>query len=234
MKSSHLHRPNTHDRRRRHGLLLAVLFGHHLGQLLLGPVLDRVVGLLAAVAHVHMNGPLFGLPLDRQIVGELTLVTLGTGALLEERTQNRLRIDALFHLLRRNRLKQGGQLALLLQLLFLLFLLGIRIGRQVVVSTTLDLLLHLGYKLLLLGSLLVLQAKGFVLKNTRKSSKLPQKIFPPTNPLTSMTFSFFLVSVFLEGPAAGFFGGMVRLLPQTVHRRMRRADVYRNFASVTS
>lgn len=158
----------THNRSGGHRFLLAVLLRDDFGQLLLGPVFDRVV---LSISHIHMNGPFLRFPLNGQVMGKLTLVTLGTGSLLEECTQDRLGVGAFFDFLRWNRLEQLSQFLLLLQLLFLLLLLGIRIIQQVMLASAFHLLLNLGDKLLLFSSFLVLQTECFILFATNNISK---------------------------------------------------------------
>ena len=152
----------TYDSGRRHRFLFAVLFGHHLGQLLLGPVLDRIVHI--GVAYVDVYRSLLRLALHGRVVRKLALVSLRAGALLEEGAQHRLGISARFQFLRRDRLEQLGQLLLLLQLLLLFLLLGIGGRGKVMLATTLDLLLYLRNELLLLGSFFVFQPERFVLR----------------------------------------------------------------------
>lgn len=135
---------------------------HHILQLLLVPCLHRVTVLVVSTAGVMVQAALLLLTFDRQIVRELAAVALSALALLEERTDHGLGIGTRIDLLRLHGLEDGSQLPLLLQLLLLLFLLGIR-SKEVVGAATLHLLLDLDDELLLLGALLVLQAERLVL-----------------------------------------------------------------------
>lgn len=123
------------------------------------PIGHRIV---FAVTHVHVNGTLLHLVLQREIVRELTLVALGAGALLEERTHNRLGISALLDLLRLHWLEDHGHLTLIGQFLLLLLLAFVAILSRVM-PTGLHLFLYLLNELLLLRAFLVFQTKGFVL-----------------------------------------------------------------------
>lgn len=115
-----------------------------------------------AITHVHIDGTLLHLVLQRKIVRKLTLVTLGAGALLEEGTDNRLGICALVDLLRLHWLEDHGHLTLIGQFLLLLLLPFIAILSRMM-ATGLYLFLYLLYELLLLRAFLVFQTKRFVL-----------------------------------------------------------------------
>lgn len=144
-----------------------MLLSNHLGQLFFGPVLNRVVSI--GIAHIKVYRSLLGLAFDGEIVGELALIALGAGALLEEGAQHRLGIGADLKLLRGDRLEQLRQLLLLLQLFLLLLLLDVHILNKVMLSAALHLLFDLRDELLLLGTLFVLQPERLILQSMNRT-----------------------------------------------------------------
>lgn len=172
-------------------LFLPMLLLNNFQEFLFCPVFHSVLLLFVVISHINVEWSFLSFTFDCQIVREFTFITFCTLSLFEECTENCFWISTcnknvgniiiikkkqfsikisnfsftFCNFLSLHWFEQGSQLFLLLELLLLLKLLFVNtICSQWMMTSSLHLFLHLLYELLLLGTLLVLKTKCFVLQ----------------------------------------------------------------------